>query len=205
MKTILLYGDSNTFGLNPKKFSRYDENSRWSGIIKEKLKDKYAVLEEGANNRTGFLKNPEGEFYSSQEYFPKLLKSTGKIDIIVIAIGTNDLQFQYNISFEKIETGLENLVKKAKEYSEKIVLIPPVILDKRILNGFFKTMFDETSIQKSKSAGQIYKKIAEKLNCYIFDINEFTKGSDTDGLHYSEESHKLIAEKLLNFFEEKIF
>ena len=66
-------------------------------------------------------------------------------------------------------------------------------------------MFDETSIQKSKSAGQIYKKIAEKLNCYIFDINEFTKGSDTDGLHYSEESHKLIAEKLLNFFEEKIF
>jgi len=205
MKKILLYGDSNTFGLNPQKFSRYDENARWSGIIKEKLKNDFEVIEEGANNRTGFSKNPEGEFYSSQEYFPKLLKSIGIIDIIVIAIGTNDLQFQYDISFERIEEGLQNLVEEGKKYSNNIILIPSVILDDRILNGFFKTMFDKTGIQKSKSVGQIYRKIAEKSNCYIFDVNEFAKGSDTDGLHYSEESHKLIAEKLLKFLEDKIF
>lgn len=205
MKKILLYGDSNTFGLNPKSFSRYNENSRWSGIIKEKLKNKYEVLEEGANNRTGFAENSEGEFYSSQKYFPKLLKRTGIIDIIVIAIGTNDLQFQYDISSEETENGLNNLVEEGKKYSANIILIPPVILDERILNGFFKTMFDETSIQKSKEIGQIYKKTAEKWNCYIFDINEFAKGSDTDGLHYTEESHKLIAEKLLKFLEHKIF
>ena len=68
-----------------------------------------------------------------------------------------------------------------------------------------KIMFNETSIQKSKEIGQIYKKIAKKLGCYIFDINEFTKPSDTDGLHYNEASHKLISEKLLKFLEDKNF
>lgn len=37
MKKILCYGDSNTFGYNPANGLRFDENNRWSGILKSTL------------------------------------------------------------------------------------------------------------------------------------------------------------------------
>ena len=40
MKKILCYGDSNTFGFNPTDLTRYNEDQRWSGILKNKLADK---------------------------------------------------------------------------------------------------------------------------------------------------------------------
>ena len=38
MKNIICYGDSNTFGYNPKNGSRYDENTRWTAILQKNLK-----------------------------------------------------------------------------------------------------------------------------------------------------------------------
>ena len=34
MKKILCYGDSNTFGFNPENGKRFDNLTRWSGILK---------------------------------------------------------------------------------------------------------------------------------------------------------------------------
>ena len=100
---------------------------------------------------------------------------------------------------EQIEKGLENLITLTKNYAKNIIVVPPVILDENILYGFFKIMFDNTSIEKSKNVGKIYRKVAQKYNCMIFDINEFAKPTETDGLHYSTKSHKIIAERLYNF------
>ena len=81
-----------------------------------------------------------------------------------------------------------------------IILFLPIILDKRILNGHFKIMFDQSSIDKSRHLGEIYKIIAEKTKCKIFDINKFAQTSDIDGLHYTVETHKIIAEALIKLF-----
>ena len=59
MVEIVCFGDSNTFGFNPKNGKRYDENTRWSGILKRKLKDKFNVIEAGCNNRTCYSINKE--------------------------------------------------------------------------------------------------------------------------------------------------
>ena len=66
----------------------------------------------------------------------------------------------------------------------------------KILDSYFGSMFDETSIAKSKDVGKIYKKLAKNYNCEYFDVNEFVKPSDYDGLHFDEASHKIIADKL---------
>ena len=49
MKEILCFGDSNTYGLIPKHSTRrYDRETRWTGILAEKLYDKgYRIIEEG--------------------------------------------------------------------------------------------------------------------------------------------------------------
>ncbi len=203
MKNLLCYGDSNTFGFNPVDGSRFDEKTRWTGILQTNLKEHYNVIEEGANNRTGFVNNPAGFLYSAHRHFPKTITKLKDVDILILSIGTNDLQFQYNIGFNAIEKGLEELILIARDNANRVILIPPVILNEDIFNGYFKTMFDETSIGKSKKVGRIYAKLANVYNCDIFDINKFTTPSPVDGLHYDEKSHKLIADKLTDFILER--
>ncbi len=203
MKKIICYGDSNTFGFNAKDGSIFDENTRWTSLLQNNLGAEYEVVNEGMYDRTGFVDNPRGDLFSGPKHFPEMLSKTDNIDLLILAIGTNDLQSQYNISFDTIENGLKNLIALAKAKTKNIIIIPPVILDERILKGSFSYQFDETGIEKSKIVGQIYRQIAVENDCEIFDINEFTTPSDFDGLHYDEESHKLIAEKLAEFIKKE--
>ena len=53
MKEILCFGDSNTYGLIPGTTRRYNRETRWTGILSEKLYDKgYRIIEEGLCGRT---------------------------------------------------------------------------------------------------------------------------------------------------------
>lgn len=196
MKKIICYGDSNTFGFNPYDGSRFDENTSWTSLLQKNLEAKFEVINEGACDRTGFVNNPKGFEFSAQRHFPKMLSKVGDIDILILALGTNDLQFRYSISVGAIEKGLENLIKLARVKAKNIIIIPPVVLSEKVLEGFFNFQFDETSIVKSRKIGRIYRQIANAYHCNYFDINKFTKPSDLDGLHYDEKSHKIIADKL---------
>ncbi len=200
MKKIICYGDSNTFGYNPKDGSRFDENTRWTSVLQKKLGAEYEVINEGMCDRTGFVNNPKGFLFSSPEHFPKYIAESGNIDFLILWIGTNDLQCLYNINLSSFEDGLENLIKLAKTKAEKIIIISPVILNEKILEGAFSYQFDQTSIVKSKNVGILYQKLAEIYNCIYFDVNKLVKPSDFDGLHYDENSHKIIAENLAQLF-----
>ena len=50
--------------------------------------------------------------------------------------------------------------------------------------------------KKSKEIVVVYKKLAKDYHCEYFDVNEFVKPSDFDGLHYDKNSHKIIADNL---------
>lgn len=59
MRQILCFGDSNTYGLIPGTKNRYDWETRWTGILDRKLKDKgYRVVEEGLCGRTTVFEDP---------------------------------------------------------------------------------------------------------------------------------------------------
>ena len=204
MRKILCYGDSNTFGFNPEDGSRFDDKTRWTALLQSNLGRDFEIIEEGCCDRTGFVDNDKGFLFSAQRHFPKIISKTKDVDLLVLWIGSNDLQFKYDISFHQINNGLEKLILVAKSKVKRIVLIPPVILNENVLNGYFKIQFDETSISKSKKAGKIYKKLAQIHHCEIFDVNEFVKPSSIDSLHYDEDGHKIIAEKLSEFIKQKI-
>ena len=204
MKKILCYGDSNTFGYNTLDGSRFDENTRWTTLLQSNLGSDYQIIEEGCCDRTGFVDNDKGFLFSAQRHFPKIISKMKDVDLLILWIGSNDLQFKYNISFHQINNGLEKLILTAKSKVKKIILIPPVILNENILKGYFKIQFDETSISKSKKAGKIYKKLAQIHHCEIFDVNEFVQPTLTDGLHYDENGYKIIANKLFDFIGNKL-
>ena len=194
MNKILCFGDSNTFGFNPKDGSRYKANERWTGILKEYVKSSYELIEAGCNNRTAFFTNPSGRDQSGLKVFPEYLKKYNP-DIIILAIGINDLQYQYNSTNKDIETGLEkyrNLIN-----DKRFILLIPSIIETNILKSFFAQMFDVTSIEKSKVLHKLYKNFAIKNNLTYIDLNQIVKPSSIDGLHYDIEMHKIIAQSIL--------
>ena len=44
MKTVLCFGDSNTWGYDPATRSRFPSHVRWTGVIAERLWDGYRVI-----------------------------------------------------------------------------------------------------------------------------------------------------------------
>lgn len=197
MKKILCFGDSNTFGYNPKNGLRYSVDIRWTGILQKECSDSYTVIEAGCNNRTCFRYNPQGEFYTGNMILPKYLED--KPDVVVLALGSNDLQRQYRTSLLELEYGIETLVKITQKYSPEakiVILAPSPIGDEVLVAKIFAFLFDEVSIQKSKELPLIYQRVAKKLNCYFVDLSLFAKVSQIDGLHYEEDAHILIAKNL---------
>lgn len=205
MKKIICYGDSNTFGFNPKGGTRFDENTRWTSLLQKNLSLEYEVINEGVCDRTGFVNNPKGFLYSAPKHFPKFILKSENFDILILWLGTNDLQIQYNISIGTIEKGLENLIKSAQTKAKNIIIIPSVILSEKVLEGFFNFQFDKTSIVKSRKIGRIFRQIAGANHCAYFDINKIVTPCDFDGLHYDENSHKIIADKLTEFIKKTFF
>ena len=201
MKKILCYGDSNTYGFIPQTCGRYDKNSRWSGILSELLDEDFEIIEEGMNNRTGFFKNPEGLKQSGGEYLSIYLQNRKDIDICMLALGTNDAQFFYRLNEQNCNKGIENLINSVKKANPntKIIIIPPVKITQNILNSMFSMMFNQKSIETIQQVFNVFEQTAKENNCLYFDFNEFVEPSTTDGLHYSRESHKIIAENIAQF------
>lgn len=198
MKKIICFGDSNTFGFNPKDGSRYDSKTRWTGVLNKLLEPEYYVAEEGCNNRTGFLLSPDGPLQTGQKYLPICIEKHKVFDIFIFALGTNDLQKIFNIQEDLIQQGLKNTIGFIRKHNpnSKIIIIAPVILNEKVLNGLFSHQFDETSIKNSIWIQKIYKQTAHEENCEFIDLNKFVITSERDGLHFNEDYHKIIAEKI---------
>ena len=97
--------------------------------------------------------------------------------------------------------------KKAKDAIKKelpdakIILLCPAEISNALFNSYFSTMFDKSSIEKSKHLPAIYKNVAKDKNCKFIDLNKIAKVSDKDGLHYEAEEHKKIAQAIYNELE----
>ena len=197
MKKILCFGDSNTYGFNPENHERYDENTRWTGILKRRLKDKFEVIEGGCNNRNGFVESNEGAELTGYMVLPEYLAL--KPDIVLLAVGIHDLQRFYKPELDVIKNGLERLIRMTKDAGAIPVVITPPVLSDIILKGYFLIQFDEVSVQKSQHLPEIYNNVAHATKTHCINLNEYVSPSDIDGLHYSAESHKIISDKIYDF------
>jgi lysophospholipase L1-like esterase len=202
MKKILCYGDSNTFGFIPKTCGRYEKSERWSGMLSELLPN-YEIIEEGMNNRTGFFTNPEGLKQSGGDYLSVYLQNHKDIDICILSLGTNDAQIFYNLDEESIRKGLQRLIDTVHETNlrTEVVILPPVRIMPYILNSGFSMMFDQESIKRNHNTLSVFEQVAKENGCEFFDVNEIVTPSEADGLHYTKESHKLIAQHLAEFMK----
>ena len=200
MKTVLCFGDSNTYGYRPDTGGRYSENIRWTGILKQKLRDKgINVVEEGLVGRTTVFEDSIRPGRKGIDYLVPLLESHAPVDELVLMLGTNDCKALYKASAQVIGFGIERLIRQARTYNPqlKILLVSAIHLGKDVWKDGYDPEFDQESVEVSVRLKEIYMKIAEEYDCDFLAASDVAVPSPIDEEHLNEEGHKALAKAIL--------
>ncbi|MCB0213933.1 MAG: SGNH/GDSL hydrolase family protein [Anaerolineae bacterium] len=196
-KTILCYGDSNTWGYDPATQSRFDRHTRWSGVMRDVLGDDYWVIEEGLNGRTTVWDDPIEGYKNGHAYLIPCLETHKPIDLVIIMLGTNDLKVRFFLPPGDVAKGagvLVNTVQKSdtgpNEQAPPVLLLAPPVVVKLTE---FEEMF-EGAEAKSEKFGQYYGQIAQEYGCYFFDTAQVIQSSPLDGIHFEATEHRKLGE-----------
>jgi lysophospholipase L1-like esterase len=204
MKTVLCFGDSNTWGYKSETGERFSPHRRWSGILSKMLGGRYSVIEEGLCGRTTAFDDPDDAFRSGEDYLVPCLESHSPIDLVIIMLGTNDLKDKLSLEAQDIAGGMERLLRIIEKNgvgsgrTSKILLISPA-------NIAPVTAYDEflNSHHKSKQLSAHYAALAERHGCGFLDASSFIAESDLpDGVHLSEEAHLRLGSRVSGIVKE---
>ena len=207
MKQILCFGDSNTYGLIPKKGGRYEWTVRWTGRLNEKLGvDDYHVIEEGLCGRTTIFDDPLRDYRNGFKLLPAVLETNENPDVVVLMLGTNDCKTVYGATSEVIGLGIERLIRLIKLYSSrsKILLISPIHFGDKVWQREYDPEFSKASIEVNEGLAVVYRGIADKENIFYLDASSVATPSDEDQEHMNEEGHAALAEAVYEKIKELV-
>jgi lysophospholipase L1-like esterase len=202
MKTILFYGDSNTWGYDGETGNRFPYEQRWTTIATNKLGGDYQVIVEGLNGRTTVFDEPFYPYRNGRFAYTMLLDTHHPIDLLVIMLGTNDTKEFLHNRPETISWGIRCLVELSRggEFGpangdpKVLILAPPAVQPGNPAKASFDIReFDGAPSWSGKLAEQ-YKRMADENNCYFLDTAPVIKLSPTDGVHINAESLKPMGE-----------
>jgi lysophospholipase L1-like esterase len=110
--TVLCYGDSNTWGYDPRTAESYPSEARWPEVLGRAMGDGYRVTAEGLNGRTTEWDDPleGGPDKNGARYLSPCLGSHRPLDMENIMPGTYDLQHRFSASAFDIANGVGVLV-----------------------------------------------------------------------------------------------
>ena len=199
MKTVLCFGDSNTWGYEPLVARRYPADVRWTGVLQNSLGDGFRVIEEGLNGRTNVTNEAERPIRSGLDVLPVILESHRPLDLVVIMLGTNDLKHDFNLSAEQIADGARQVCRCVID-CEYLLDNPPQIL--LISPTHVELMTEEEqglfigAIEKSRELAEHYQAVAENLGIHFLDASKIVVKTDLDGVHWDADQHYKFGESL---------
>lgn len=219
-KRIICYGDSNTYGFDPRSFmgGRYEKENRWTGILEKTLN--YDIINMGQNGREVPV-NQSG-IQALQRIFVRSLKACETQ--LIIMLGVNDILCgrsaeetgkRMNSFLQELLAGSEALLDNLPEdkteikagYSErqenfmaaykglpeKIILIAPP----GITQGAW--VDDLNYITQTIELGDYYRQISQKTGINFIDARSWNIDVTFDGVHFSKDGNAEFASRIRQF------
>lgn len=179
MKRIFIYGDSNVWGDNFAG-SRIPYHLRWVNRLRRSLRGKCQITVNGVCGRVAGDCRPTKPECNGKTSFEKALKKVGDVDVVIIALGTNDLQVRFSQSADDI---INNLLWYGKNVNaaDLIYILPPNFSDA-------DDSGPEFTAQSQALRNQILKNRGKFANNIIVDDLELS-----DGIHFSRNGHKMMS------------
>ena len=195
MKTILCFGDSNTYGYIPDGSGRFPIDVRWTGRLQSALGDSARVIEEGLCGRTTIFPDEVRDGRRGIDMIGTLVESHHPVDLLVVMLGTNDCKSAYHATAEQITEGVHRVINRAKEHapeSMKVLLISPIHLGKGVGDVGFDPEFDENSEHVAEKLAENYQYLAETEGYAFLNAAEYASPSATDREHLDQNGHQKL-------------
>lgn len=200
MKTILCYGDSNTWGHDPRDGSRIPYGARWTSLLQQQLGSGYLVCEEGLNGRTTVFDDPIEPFRNGLAYLTPCLLINRPVDLIIFMLGTNDVKAHLGQTAFSISKGLERLILSAQDplYGPdgnipEILIVSPIEIGERVGDTWLGDYFDPAAQSKVRALKPLYKDLAQRCGCHFMAASDHALPSPADEVHLDAENHGKLA------------
>ncbi|MCI8518264.1 MAG: SGNH/GDSL hydrolase family protein [Hungatella sp.] len=208
-REILCYGDSNTWGSIPRwkdlgvPSERYDRDTRWTGRVAKLLGPDYHIIEEGLGGRTTIYDLPEKAYLNGKPYLLPCLLTHRPLDLVVLMLGSNDLQLAVQPDEAHLGDGIRTLVKIIQDTPScgRGNTPPPVLLLAPTQISLAKgrtEVYPKFGCEKGRRLSlmfpEVYRQAAGELGCYFLNAADYAGPSEADGLHWMPESHEKLAE-----------
>ncbi|HET7839218.1 MAG TPA: SGNH/GDSL hydrolase family protein [Rectinemataceae bacterium] len=206
-KTLLCFGDSNTWGFDCERWVkdspafRFAPEVRWPGVLAAELGPDYAVIEEGHNGRTTvFDDEVEGEHRNALRYLQACLESHAPLDAVVIMLGTNDLKERFAATASDIAAGAARLAQLVlasrvgpSAKAPAVLLVAPFPVGREIRSSPFGEMFGyEAAIAKSRLFAERYAERAKALGLGFLDAGAVVTAHPKDSIHLGAAEHRKL-------------
>lgn len=202
MKTVLAFGDSLTWGFIPGTRRRYPREVRWPRVLEKGLHGQAEVLDNALNARTTVHDNPFRPHRRGVDVLPVLLEAHAPLDLVILALGSNDFHSNYGMSPINVARGMRRLVQLVKTYvtepdmpvPEVLVISPPKIVptDDPYYGGIF-----ENTHQIFHQLAPLYETLADEEGAHFFDAATVASGTPVDGIHLTEEDTIKLGKALI--------
>jgi len=210
-RTIVCFGDSNTYGANPDGSGRHPREVRWPRVMAAALGDGFEVIAEGLNGRCTVWDTAIEPGRNGLTYLEPCLLSHAPVDLVTIMLGTNDLKTIYDKTAPDIACGAARLVDTAKrtlsgpdETPPRVLLVSPVPIGE-ITTHSEMWGFGE-GYEKSRQLARLYRIVAEDHGAGFFDAGSVAQTHPDDGIHLDAAAHASLgaamAKQVRTQFEE---
>ncbi len=204
MKSILFFGDSNTWGFDPRTGGRYPADVRYTGLLRSMLPVGYQVVECGLNGRTTAYSDGYDGWSSGSEYLPVMLKTHDPIDLVALMLGTNDLKARLGLTLDDITKGMRRLINivhspgmwNLRAAPRVLVIAPMHLCGETLLTSPFGETFSARSVDLSRKLGAAFETLCANENCCCFDAGQLGAVTSNDGVHMSPADHRRLADML---------
>ena len=207
MKTIVTFGDSNTWGYDYTTYSpdtgvrgRFTFDERWPGRLQSLLGEDYRIIENALNSRTIVAEDPCIPLRRGIDSINVLMEAHAPLDMVIIQLGANELKTMYGRSAGAIAFGLDHMVRACLQprYSfapPKVIIIAPAPVHPDTADMALGFNYGEEAYSKSLALGKEYAKVAKRYGCGFVDCAALNFELNTvDGVHYSKNDHKKLAD-----------
>ena len=195
MRTVLCFGDSNTWGFDPETQQRFPRDVRWPGRLQGMLGEAWHVVEEGLNGRTTTLDSPISPGKNGLGYLVPCLESHAPLDAVVLYLGTSDLADRYAMTATDIARAaarLATVVARSEAGANggapvPILVCPPPLGD--------TTWAEDWAGAPAKSAvlADRFAAVSAELGVPLVDLGDVTQYSPIDGIHLDASGHAAVA------------
>jgi len=215
---VLVFGDSNSWGWEPVKegfpVRRYPLAQTWPQQLAKALGPQVVLHTDALSGRTVDLDFPADTHigtlvdvdFNGRRALPAAVARELPLDLVIIMLGTNDLQHDFGRSPEAIAESAMQLAKLARESGggvftryakppQVLVVAPPPLGDTSATP--IRQYYDDDAIARSRRLGEAFLAAGKAAGVPVFDAGSVTATGGIDGIHLTPANHRALARGVL--------